>query len=68
MDASQLLDFHQQTMSRLTVILGYADLLAINPRADDSAKETSREIRKEGQLLSEIIKKFTLPPDTRPGE
>jgi chromosome segregation ATPase len=68
MDASQLMDFHQQTMSRLTVILGYADLLAMNPRADASAQETSREIRKEGQLLSEIIKKFTLPPDTRSGE
>ncbi|MGH9786612.1 MAG: hypothetical protein ACRD88_20775 [Terriglobia bacterium] len=68
MDASHLMDFHQQTMSRLTVVLGYADLLAMNPRADASAQETAREIRKEGQLLSEIIKKFTLPPDSRPGE
>jgi hypothetical protein len=40
----------------------------MNPRADASAQETSREIRKEGQLLSEIIKKFTLPPDARSGE
>jgi hypothetical protein len=68
MDASQLMDFYQQAMSRLTVVLGYADLLAMNPRADASAQETSREIRKEGQLLSEIIKKFTLPPDARSGE
>jgi len=67
-DASQLTEFYQQAMSRLTVVLGYADLLAMNPRAEASAKETAREIRSEGQLLSEIIKKFVLPPDTRPSE
>ncbi|HEY4580116.1 MAG TPA: hypothetical protein VIG89_03700, partial [Candidatus Acidoferrales bacterium] len=67
-DAGRVSDFYQQTMSRLTVILAYADLLAMNPRVDSSIQDTAREIRSEGQLLSQIIKGFTLPPDTRPAE
>lgn len=61
-------DLYQQTMSRLTVIQASAELLAMNSRLDASARDTAKDIRTESQLLSDIIKKFTLPPDTRKAE
>ena len=64
-DAGRLADLYQQTMSRLTVILASAELLAMNPRTGSSVRETAQEIRNQGKLLADIIKSFTLPPDTR---
>ena len=67
-DAERVADLHQQTMSRLTVILACADLLAMNPRLDASSRETAQAIREQGKLLGDIIKNFSLPPDSRKAE
>ena len=67
-DEGRLADLYQQSMSRLTVILACADLLAMNPRMDASSRETAQAIRDQGKLLADIIKTFTLPPDTRKAE
>ena len=61
-------DLYQQTMSHLTVIQASAELLAMNSRLDASDRETAQEIRSASQLLSEIIKNFALPADTRKAE
>ena len=67
-DAARLSDLYQQTTARLTVIQASAELLAMNSRLDASSRETAQEIRNASQLLSEIIKNFTLPSDRRKAE
>ena len=61
-------ELYQNTMSRLTVIQASAELLSMNSKLDASSRDTAKDIRTESQQLSEIIKKFALPPDLRKAE
>lgn len=61
-EAKKLTEFYERAMHPLTVILASADLLAMNPRAEPSWRETAREIRKYGERLRDLIQEHTLPP------
>ncbi|OFV97665.1 MAG: hypothetical protein A3F68_05255 [Acidobacteria bacterium RIFCSPLOWO2_12_FULL_54_10] len=54
-------DFHQKSMSTLTVMLACADLLAMNSGLDQSSKDLAVDIRKQGQILIDLVKSITIP-------
>ncbi|OFW40027.1 MAG: hypothetical protein A3J28_05380 [Acidobacteria bacterium RIFCSPLOWO2_12_FULL_60_22] len=68
LDAAQLADFYQQSMSILTVILASVELLAMNPRLEPSLRETAQEIRAQGKRLVDLIRSYTLPPKSEKAE
>jgi DNA repair exonuclease SbcCD ATPase subunit len=61
-------EFYERAVTRLTVVLASAELLAMSPRLEASLRETAEEIKIQGQALLEIIRKFALPPKPKPPE
>lgn len=56
---------YHQTVAPLTVLLASTDIVLMNPKLDPRLRETAQEIKKQGQMLRDIIKYFTLPPDSQ---
>jgi hypothetical protein len=58
---------YHQSMSRLTVLLACADIVLMNPELEPSVRQTSQEIKTQGQALLDVIKSFTVPPESQQG-
>jgi hypothetical protein len=56
---------YHQSMTRLTVLMASADIVLMNPRLDAGLRGTAEDIKTQSQALLELIKAFTLPPDTQ---
>ena len=55
-------------MGKLTVLMASADIVLMNPKLDPKAKGSVQDIKTEGQALLELIKSYTLPPETKKTE
>lgn len=58
---------YTQSMGKLTVLMASADILMMNPKLDAKVQESLREIKGQGQALLELIKSYTLPPESHSG-
>jgi DNA repair exonuclease SbcCD ATPase subunit len=58
---------YHQSMSRLTVLLACADIVLMNPKLEPSVRQTSQEIKTQGQALLDVSKSFTVPPESQQG-
>ena len=52
-------------MSKLTVLMASADIMLMNPRLEPAARESAQEIKTQGQSLLDLIKSYTLPPESQ---
>jgi chromosome segregation ATPase len=59
---------YNQSMGKLTVVMASAEIVLMNPKLDPKARESILEIRTEGQSMLELIKSYTLPPETNKSE
>ena len=65
-DAAQTL--YNQSMGKLTVLMASADIVLMNQKLDPKVKGSVEDIKTEGQALLELIKSFTLPPESKKSE
>lgn len=57
--------FYHQSMAPITVMLACADILGMSRKLDPSLKSTAEEFKTQTHLLLELIKSYTLPPDSK---
>ncbi|MSO19880.1 MAG: hypothetical protein EXQ56_05345 [Acidobacteria bacterium] len=57
--------FYHQTMAPITVMLACADILNMSKKVDPSLKSTVAEFKTQTQTLLDLIKRYTLPPDSK---
>ena len=58
---------YHQAMVKLTVLLACADIVLMNPKLEPGVRQTSEEIKTQGQALLDVIKSFTVPPESQQG-
>jgi chromosome segregation ATPase len=56
---------YHQSMAPITVMLACADILGMSRKLDPSLKSTADEFKTQTQLLLDLIKSYTLPPDSK---
>ena len=57
--------FYHQSMAPITVMMACADILNMSKKVDPSLKSTVAEFKTQTQTLLDLIKSYTLPPDTK---
>jgi chromosome segregation ATPase len=58
-------ELYSRSMGKLTVVMASADIVFMNPKLDAKTRESVQDIRNEAQSLLDLIRSYTLSPNSK---